>query len=261
MNCYDYKLICVDGSEALCHHGIKGQKWGVRRYQNADGSLTPEGVKRYRRKFKKIFEQAEKVYYSKEDGDLSGWNNAVGKMKKYGLSDRAVEDVAGVYLGGSLGEVLKSANAGIEKSAKKANEIASDKAYAKQDFKTAFKSLKDSGYFDEYPKEVRDGLLKAGKTSNSIEEFDKKTLINYGDHASDLLWDQIDEIRDARHATLSGGAFIANSSAMNAHMSAVRAHQNMVEQTNIQNFVNQQIAFSNQQASLSMTYGMNPHMF
>ena len=31
----------------LCHHGIKGQKWGVRRYQNEDGTLTEEGKKRY----------------------------------------------------------------------------------------------------------------------------------------------------------------------------------------------------------------------
>lgn len=31
----------------LEHHGIKGQKWGIRRYQNEDGSLTPEGMKRY----------------------------------------------------------------------------------------------------------------------------------------------------------------------------------------------------------------------
>jgi len=31
----------------LCHHGIKGQKWGIRRYQNSDGTLTPEGKQRY----------------------------------------------------------------------------------------------------------------------------------------------------------------------------------------------------------------------
>lgn len=31
----------------LCHHGIKGQRWGVRRFQNEDGSLTNAGRKRY----------------------------------------------------------------------------------------------------------------------------------------------------------------------------------------------------------------------
>lgn len=30
----------------LYHHGVKGMKWGVRRYQNADGSLTDAGKKR-----------------------------------------------------------------------------------------------------------------------------------------------------------------------------------------------------------------------
>lgn len=32
----------------LYHHGIKGQKWGVRRFQNPDGSLTPAGQRRFR---------------------------------------------------------------------------------------------------------------------------------------------------------------------------------------------------------------------
>lgn len=34
-------------SSHLAHHGVKGMKWGVRRYQNTDGSLTAAGKKRY----------------------------------------------------------------------------------------------------------------------------------------------------------------------------------------------------------------------
>lgn len=33
--------------DELYHHGIKGQKWGVRKYQNEDGSLTQAGKERY----------------------------------------------------------------------------------------------------------------------------------------------------------------------------------------------------------------------
>lgn len=34
-------------SNDLVHHGIKGQRWGIRRFQNEDGSLTKEGKERY----------------------------------------------------------------------------------------------------------------------------------------------------------------------------------------------------------------------
>lgn len=46
----------------LCHYGILGQKWGVRRFQYADGTLTPAGRKRYR-----VTETGDLVRKTKEE--------------------------------------------------------------------------------------------------------------------------------------------------------------------------------------------------
>ena len=59
-------------SDELYHHGIKGQKWGVRRYKNKDGSLTPAGKKRYAskeatRKYYDDIEKATEKAYSQND--------------------------------------------------------------------------------------------------------------------------------------------------------------------------------------------------
>lgn len=47
MNTYGYIKHNEMSGYAIAHHGILGQKWGVRRYQNPDGSLTEAGKKRY----------------------------------------------------------------------------------------------------------------------------------------------------------------------------------------------------------------------
>lgn len=48
----------------LIHHGIKGQKWGIRRYQNPDGTLTPAGRERY---YKDRVKQLKTEYYNKTE--------------------------------------------------------------------------------------------------------------------------------------------------------------------------------------------------
>lgn len=59
------------GSE-LYHHGIKGMKWGVRRYQNADSSLTEAGKKRRAKDFaklNKVYGKTENLRYNYEQAE------------------------------------------------------------------------------------------------------------------------------------------------------------------------------------------------
>jgi hypothetical protein len=67
-------------NKELYHHGIKGQKWGVRRYQFADGSVTPAGAKRY---------------YAKQSNSTIKRTTSLASMKVKELTNTARTQITG----------------------------------------------------------------------------------------------------------------------------------------------------------------------
>jgi hypothetical protein len=77
----------MEYASELYHYGIIGQKWGIRRYQNPDGSLTQAGRERYAKEF-------IKKYNDRENDPTGGWWKAsdgvtVGKL----ISDKQYQDI------------------------------------------------------------------------------------------------------------------------------------------------------------------------
>ena len=64
--------------DELMHYGIKGQKWGVRRYQNEDGTLTPAGRKKHKLEIK---EENKKAFEYGREATISSHAASYAKNK------------------------------------------------------------------------------------------------------------------------------------------------------------------------------------
>lgn len=115
----------MNQNDYICHSGIKGQKWGVRRYQNEDGTLTEEGKQRYgyydradgTKDYKRLQKDAEKdakewakakAYY----GEGAGTRRKLLKNKlSEKMKDKDYQEAfEGFLKGQDMSSIQKSAN-------------------------------------------------------------------------------------------------------------------------------------------------------
>lgn len=107
----------------LCHHGIKGMKWGVRRYQNKDGSYTAAGKKRRQsyedrvRQKMKDYDKANPQRSKKDNYTIAlrkeGRGQSLKTLTKFALSNLIPVvglpiAVGQIYIGMKRGETLAS---------------------------------------------------------------------------------------------------------------------------------------------------------
>ena len=119
--------------EYLEHHGILGQKWGVRRYQNEDGSYTPAGQKRRDREIKKASKQYDKyakkvtqhIASKQNDIWLRAYNKSADEMNN-GLIDKYNKDYEK-----KLGDKAKNHNYANDKKYNEGYEKLFDKVMTK----------------------------------------------------------------------------------------------------------------------------------
>ena len=71
----DFNQSDIDLGKSIVQSGIKGQKWGDRKYQNEDGSLTPLGRERYSEMARERRGSMSRKNEKKKRKELKSWKS------------------------------------------------------------------------------------------------------------------------------------------------------------------------------------------
>ena len=164
---YIYYIAGFPISDELYHYGILGQKWGVRRFQNPDGTLTPAGRERYTpSNTVKVpgvsFENEKAIKRSLKDLNYSYLNKAID----YKYYANNIQNLSGKDFDPKTRHGSKNVDDFLLNTKKAAESLNAMAVYSKLT-KTLAKEIDDRGIIlDKESKSYRDGLEYYNKVFN-----------------------------------------------------------------------------------------------
>lgn len=170
----------------LYHHGIPGMKWGVRRYQNKDGTLTPAGKKKAAKMKEEYTALTGKRLIRKPTPKSSTQNNSTNEVKKKRIKDMSDQEIKDMIsrldserkLAGLQAE---TASTGDKFKRSLVNDVVAPAAReaGKELMKTALLKIgKNALGWDKQHADAGEEILKELRRENETLDLKKKIRIN-----------------------------------------------------------------------------------